>query len=426
MYKTVLLLWMLMLIPNAQGASGRDGAYIPLMHQSACAASEKEAILKVDTLLKKRCGIDSAYLYSKNIYIRQNRNANGEYCVKGSVTQEGFERYRAELAAEYESIMGEIEDLNDGISYIQKKEEVDHLYQQVQRLNEKIVAAEKIAPIAVKQIAETKASLGEMINAAPVVNFKVTGCNGKYETACRLVFVSSIQDDSSTVAYQWDFGDGTYSKLKNPVHYFKQPGGYKVTLQITDGGKKQTEVSKRLRVSAKPKSGVKPNAGFKTDKKVYASGESVTFINLSSSKNSKVTEYSWNFGDGANAIQDQPKHSFKKPGVYKVRLVVKNSDGLQSDAVQTIRVVHPAIKYADYGVKFNRVVRKFGQPEKSIVKSGTLTQAYQYGNDWLLVKQNKIECRIQGGSFKTNLMGSPKDCNWYEKHAASAMYLSDM
>ncbi len=417
-----------MLILNAQGDSKKEGAYVTLMHQNACAASEKEAILQVDTLLKKRCGIDSIHLYSKNIYIRQNRNAKGEYCVKGIVTQEGFERYRAELAAEYESIMGEIEDLNDGISYIKKQEEVDNLYQEVQRLNEKIAAAEKIAPIAIEQIAATKASLSKMINAAPVVSFKVTGCKGKYETACRLVFVSSIQDDSSTVVYDWNFGDGTHSKLINPVHYFQKPGNYKVTLQITDGGEKQTKVSKRLHVSSKLKPAInqKPDAGFKTDKKVYVSGESVNFINLSSSKNSNMTEYSWNFGDGQNSKLDHPKHSFKKPGAYKVRLVAKDSDGLQADVVQTIHVVHPAIKYAEKGVKFTRVVRKYGQPEKSIVKSGTLIQAYQYGDDWLLVKQNKIACRIQGGSFKTNMMGSPKDCNWYEKHAASAMYFSGM
>ncbi len=423
-YKKLLLLLIFMLELNAASRDEHGVDYSALENKLACAVSEKDAILQVDTILEKTIGIDSTYLYSKNVYIRHKRNSSGEYCVEGVVTQAGFDLYAAELEEEYEAIMGDIEDLNDGISYAQKQVEVDRLYSDVSSYNQKIEAAEKITPLKLERIAETKVSLSKMINANPVVTFKVNGCKGKYMTGCRLVFVSSFQDDSSAVVYRWNFGDDSYSKHTNPIHYFKKPGVYKVSLRITDGGQKYSEVSKELTVSAKPKKH-KPQASFSTRKKVYVNGESIDFINLSTSEKSKVTAFQWNFGDGGKAKLSNPKYSYSKSGTYKVQLEITNSDGLHSQVTESVYVVHPAILFAIDGRKYNRVVRKFGEPNKSIAKKGVLTQAHRYDSDWLLVKQNKVECRIKGSAFKTNLMGNPKNCHWYEKNARSAMFLLD-
>ena len=423
-YKKLLLLLIFILDLNAVDRDEHGTAYKILENKLACAVSEKDAILQVDMILEEILGIDSTHLYSKNVYIRHKRNSNGEYCVEGVVTQAGFDLYIAELDEEYETIMGDIEDLNDGVSYAQKQAEVARLYDDVTRYNQKIDAAEKIAPLSIERIVETKISLSKMINASPIVEFKVDGCKGKYMTGCRLVFISSFQDDSSQVTYRWDFGDGSHSKRTNPIHYYKQPGRYKVSLRITDGGEKYAEMSQELRVAAKPKPKIKykPNASFSTRKKVYVSGESIDFIDLSSSEKSKITDYKWDFGDGGNSKLSNPKYQYTKTGMYKVHLEIVNSDGLKNDVVEHVQVVHPAITFAIDGRKFNRIVRKFGEPKESIAKKGVLTQAYKYGSDWLLVKQNKVECRIKGSAFKTNLMGNPKNCHWYEKNVRSAIY----
>ena len=423
-YKIVLLFLISILEVNALERIHSKDDYAPLTQKVACAKSEKEAILKVDMILVQITGIHSEHLYSKNVYIRHKKNSKGAFCVEGVVTQKGFDRYSAELDDAYESIMGEIEDLNDGISYAQKQAEVESLYLKVKAFNLKIDKANKIAPIKVEKISESKASLSKMINAIPVVRFKINGCKNKIMTGCRLVFVSTFEDDSSSVIYRWYFGDGTQSRRTNPIHYYKRPGHYKVRLRITDGGKKYKEVSKKVYVSAKPKPKVKqkPTASFSTRRKLYIQGELVEFINLSDSVKSTITDYKWNFGDGKQSHLCNPKHSYHKSGSYKVKLKVTNSDGLQHDVAENIQVVEPAIKFAVDGRKFNRVVRKFGQPDETIVKKGVLTQAYRYGHDWLLVKQNKVECRIDGNVFKTNLMGNPKNCRWYEKHIPLGMF----
>jgi len=423
-YKVLLLLLIFVFELSASEKGKKDDKQITLEHKVACAATEKDAILKVDEVLKKVTGINSKHLYSKNLYIRHKKNSKGMACVEGVITQEGFDLYVAELAEQYEFIMGEIEDLDDGISYTKKSDEVSALYQEVKIFNKRLATAKKLAPVSIEKIVEDEASLSKMINAIPVVKFYVKGCKGKYVAGCKLVYVSSFKDDSSEIKYQWNFGDGATSKRKNPIHSYKYAGRYKVSLRVTDAGKKYNEVSKTLTIRPKPKPRVKykPVAGFTSPSEVYVMDETIVFHNTSKSKNSKIVSYHWDFGDKKVSTEEEPKHSYHKCGHYKVRLEVRNSDGLKDSSERSYFIVHPALKYAIDGRKYNRIVRKFGQPSKSIVKPGVLTRAYQYGTDWLLVKQNKVECRVKGSAFKTNLMGNPKNCRWYEKHAPSGLY----
>ncbi len=411
---------------SAQTQINTSRPYKAVISKTACAKSEKSAIIKVDVLLEKIVGIPSKHLYTKNVYIRKSKNSRGAYCVEGVVTKAGFKLYDKQLQAQYEEIMGEIEDLNDGISYANKPKEVTRLYQSVVRYNKKLKKAKSLSAMDAMYINETEASLSAMINAIPVVTFNVKGCKNRFKVGCKLVFVSSFEDDSSKVQYNWNFGDGKKSEHKNPIHKYKHAGKYTVSLRITDGGKKFAQVSKNIIVRAQPKSKpkvhYKPTADFSMSKNIFVDKESVSFVNLSAAKGSEIKTYAWNFGDGSHSDLKSPLHTYMKSGHYKVRLKVTNKEGLSSTAEETIDVVHPAIVFATDGRKYNRVVRKFGQAKKAIIKKGVLTKAYQYGNDWLLVKQNKVECRIKGSEFKTNLMGNPKNCRWYEKHVKSGMY----
>ena len=408
----------------AQTEISSNAKFEAVVSKTSCDKTERAAIVKVDIILEKIVGIPSKYLYTKNVYIRKQRNSRGAFCVEGVVTRAGFKLYDAQLFEQYETIMGDIEDLNDGISYTNKSNEVDRLHRSVIRFNKKLKAAKKLTRMETEYIEETKDSLSKMINAVPVVKFKINGCKGKYKVGCKLVFVSSFKDDSSAVLYRWKFGDGGQSRYKNPVHSYRSSGRYTVSLRITDGGEKFAEIKKNIVIARKPRAKVKykPQADFSMAKNLYTKNESITFINLSTSKKSKIKRYKWDFGDGGTGTLKSPKHSYSKCGNYKVKLSIMNSDGLSSEVVGEVQVLHPAIIFAIDGRKYNRVVRKFGQPKRSIVKKGVLTQAHLYGSDWLLVKQNKVECRVKGSRFKTNLMGNPKNCHWYEKHAKTALY----
>ena len=413
-----------MLFLGAESRADQQQAYIALKQALACGRSEAAAITKADERLKEAVGIRSKHLFSENVYIRHERNAGGEFCVEGIVTQKGLERFDAELDGEHETIMGEIEDLNDGVSYAQKQAEVEALFEQVQAYNKKVAAAQKLGPVSSQQIAETKASLSKMINAIPVVKFRVDGCAGKRTAGCELLFISSFEDDSSQVRYRWEFGDGTVSVHRNPIHSYKTPGNYKVSLRITDGGKKYAVASSRVRIEAEVKQvhAEKPVADFSLPRDLFEVNEAVPFANLSSPLKSKSIQCYWDFGDGSSSQLCHPRHSYKKSGAFRVRLRVENGAGMTSQVEKGVRIVHPAMMSAADGLSFDRITDRFGQPDDVLVKAGASTQAYRYGEDWIIVKYNRVECRIKGERFKTNLLGSPKDCNWYDKHAKTAMY----
>jgi hypothetical protein len=66
------------------------------------------------------------------------------------------------------------------------------------------------------------------------------------------------------------------------------------------------------------------------------------FINIPiefSNKSEYAESYVWDFGDGTLSTEKNPTHTYKKPGVYKIELTVKNENS--SDSKNIIIEVYP-------------------------------------------------------------------------------------
>jgi gliding motility-associated-like protein len=59
---------------------------------------------------------------------------------------------------------------------------------------------------------------------------------------------------------------------------------------------------------------------FTTDPTVLFTDEIFTFIDLSTN----ATEWSWNFGDGTNSLEQNPQYTFSESGTYTAELTVAN------------------------------------------------------------------------------------------------------
>ncbi len=46
--------------------------------------------------------------------------------------------------------------------------------------------------------------------------------------------------EGNPTSWHWDFGDGSYSTLQNPVYTYNNPGRYTVTLTVSDGTQSDT------------------------------------------------------------------------------------------------------------------------------------------------------------------------------------------
>ncbi len=128
--------------------------------------------------------------------------------------------------------------------------------------------------------------------------------------------------DKSTIpdTWSWNFGDGSTSKSKNPIHSYTSAGEFTVILFVLDTmtGCSST-ITKKIIIYA-------PVANFDATPKFGCAPLSVNFTNNSSQDESWL----WNFGDGTTSEEEKPSHIYEKSGVYDVSLTVTSKNGCTS------------------------------------------------------------------------------------------------
>ncbi len=163
------------------------------------------------------------------------------------------------------------------------------------------------------------------IAAAPKLPVALFEANGANCTAnCRVTFTNISQEADS---YEWDFGDGTTAKEKNPVHEYKQGGLYTVRLTARSkyGTSRSSQVIRVLNA---------PVADFDLENENCASPCGVRFVNRSQN----VSIYLWDFGNGRSSTDENPTHTFITAGNYMVSLTAINSDGKRVTATKQLSV----------------------------------------------------------------------------------------
>ena len=132
----------------------------------------------------------------------------------------------------------------------------------------------------------------------------------------------SRDPDGKVAAYAWDFGDGASGSGPTPVHVYQSPGSYRVRLTVTDdSGTLRSTASDEMQVvvNAPPIADAGPDL-------VGAPGQELNFVAAGSlDPDGDVAKYVWSFKDGAEADGARVTHKFDRPGVYNVRLSVKDN-----------------------------------------------------------------------------------------------------
>jgi PKD repeat protein len=125
-------------------------------------------------------------------------------------------------------------------------------------------------------------------------------------------FTVNFSDSSSgAIQYYWDFGDGTTSTEKDPVHTFTTGVFHVCHTAINDCG--QDSICKTVQIDCPS-----PLAGY-----FYTIDyHSVQFTDSSSG----ATQYYWDFGDGTTSTEKDPAHNFTE-GIFLVCHVVTNECG---------------------------------------------------------------------------------------------------
>jgi len=119
--------------------------------------------------------------------------------------------------------------------------------------------------------------------------------------------------------FLWNFGDGTTSDQKNPVHTYFVPGSYDVSLRASNQYHTDYKEVEGFITIGSP-----PVVEFFADPTNGYSPLTVVFTDLSTGS---PRNWEWSFGDGATSSERNPFHIYQNPGVYTVGLIVTNAYG---------------------------------------------------------------------------------------------------
>ncbi len=164
------------------------------------------------------------------------------------------------------------------------------------------------------------------VNAAPQAE---AGPDQAASVGQRLQFDAggSRDDDGQIVRYAWDFGDGAQADGQVVEHHYAAPGRYQVTLRVADdAGVGNSGAEDRLGVWVNDP----PVALIKAARR-GAIGELLRFdATGSSDPDGELSEYHWDFGDGTQGLGAEVTHAYQRPGVYVVKLRVRDDSATDS------------------------------------------------------------------------------------------------
>jgi len=154
------------------------------------------------------------------------------------------------------------------------------------------------------------------VYANPTVNFGAVPRFGCLPLSVQFTD-SSIAGSGTLQSWTWDFGDGTLSNQRNPLHSYTTPGSFTITLTVqnSEGCSRTLSLDNYVRV------GDSLLAQFtKTVARNCVVPVNVAFTSTSIGTN--ITSWQWNFGDGNSSAATNPIHTYNAAGEYDVELIV--------------------------------------------------------------------------------------------------------
>lgn len=130
------------------------------------------------------------------------------------------------------------------------------------------------------------------------------------------------QSNGRIVTYLYKFGDGYSSTNRNPLHTYRKPGTYSVSLTIrTIEGR--TLVSKTMTKEAYIRVEGTPGPDIRADfSATPTTGIAPLQVEFSGTSTMSPIMWRYDFGDGYRSSSQNPTHIFRKPGTYTVSLKV--------------------------------------------------------------------------------------------------------
>ncbi|MCB9186072.1 MAG: PKD domain-containing protein [Flavobacteriales bacterium] len=213
----------------------------------------------------------------------------------------------------------------------QKRIEGNESNQEVSDVDEEIIRISEVAPTetTAEVVHKSEKAESETIVMKPVVadqNPITVDFFASAVTACVNQDVSFINESSKDAkALTWDFGDGSTSSEKDPIHSYAVAGTYSVVLR-SEG--KSGSVEKTLDIKVNPA----PAPIFSAERKL-AGYEAIPLYIFSTATQVGERAY-WSFSDGSKISGNTATHLFRDAGEHVAKLTVTNNFGCSTSVDQ--------------------------------------------------------------------------------------------
>ncbi len=168
-------------------------------------------------------------------------------------------------------------------------------------------------------------------NVPPVANFTYEPLIPTDLDSIEFIDLSYDIDDI-IMNWTWNFGDGTFSYLQNPVHQYDDDGVYIVNLTVRDDDNVNDSIEKSILISNVP-----PVSNFEYNPLNPTEIDTVQFLDLSNDADGILVNWTWDFDDGNVSYDQNPAHQFGDDGIYNIYLTVRDDD-IATD-IMTVQVI---------------------------------------------------------------------------------------
>lgn len=231
--------------------------------------------------------------------------------------------------------------------------------------------------------------------AAPVAEFTANVTTGK-DT---LPVLFSDQSTGFPTAWNWSFGDGAFATDWDPEHLYSTVGNYTVSLTVNNAYGGDNTTVKKDYITVFPRS--PPVATFIG---TPPSGKVPLTVSFNDTSTGSPASWNWDFGDGSNATDQNPVHTYPTGGNYSISLTAQNADGTNStikiDYITVLPLVPPVADFiatpisgkTPLTVTFNDI--STGSPDHWI---------WDFGEGSNATDQNPVHTYTRAGTYTVSL-----------------------
>jgi PKD repeat protein/GH25 family lysozyme M1 (1,4-beta-N-acetylmuramidase) len=228
----------------------------------------------------------------------------------------------------------------------------------------------------------------------PVTDF------GGYPTSGKIPLTVQFIDSSlgSPTEWNWSFGDGALSNVKNPIYTYTAAGTFTVSLNATnEGGSNSTTRLNYITVLPL----IPPVAGFDAN---VTSGKVPLTVQFNDTSTGSPTSWNWSFGNGALSTMQNPVHTYTASGTFTVSLNVTNSDGSNSSSrlnYITVLPLVPPVAGFDANATSGNVPLTVQFNDTST--GSPIAWNWSFGDGALSSEKNPVHIYVTAGNYSVSL-----------------------